>query len=692
VPREVDARLEEALTFSHFVLLVGDSAAGKSRTAFEVMRRRFPDRALVIPARPNSLAALLDANIEFRSAVLWLDDLDAYLGTDTPTLTDLERIVGGGDRAVTALATIRKAAYERYDQDAAAPERKLLRTATHIAMHRPLTTVERRNAARAADKDERLRDALHQIGKYGLGEYLAAGPELIRRFDNASDIDANPIGAALVRAAIDWRRLGLTRPISAEVLRALSPLYLDPADIRRFDDNAFAQALAWATERVVATSALLIEEPEGYRVFDYLLDYAERDARFLFPVALLTRLSELVAPEEVRRVEISLRAAYQLTGQDVGIAAGRDINIVAVGDVVGRDKYIDLTPPRARLSFLPPDISYFTGREPEAREVAAALSISNVHVLTGLPGIGKTAFAIHLAHSLADRFPDGQLYVSLRDASGRAISPAVGLADLLSQLGEPSASLPDNLDARKARYRTLLTDRHMLIVLDDASGDKQQVTHLLPPATNSIIITSRTQIEGFPSTFLGGLSQNEALSLINRLFGAERVSAEPDAARRLVEFSGRLPLALRLISARLRERSTLRLADLATILQDEHARLDNLRVGDVSVRTALMTSYVGMPADLQRAFRFLGLLETSDVNQDALSRMLECPTSTAADLLSGLARNNLVSVATALGKGSNRRDYVVHDLLRLLAYELLVENESVDVRNAAIKRLQTARR
>jgi hypothetical protein len=146
VPRDADVHLDDALATSNFVLLIGDSAAGKSRTAFEAMRRRFPDRVLIVPARPESLATLLNQGLEFRHGVVWLDDIDSYLGVDTLSLTDLERLFGDGDRAVTVLATIRKAAYERYDENAALHERKLLRAAATIPLDRKLTTAESRLA------------------------------------------------------------------------------------------------------------------------------------------------------------------------------------------------------------------------------------------------------------------------------------------------------------------------------------------------------------------------------------------------------------------------------------------------------------------------------------------------------------------------------------------------------------------
>jgi hypothetical protein len=397
------------LAFSRFVLIVGDSAAGKSRTAFEAMRRRFLNRAVVIPARANSLATLLDAGLEFHDAVVWLDDLDAYLGTEAFTLADLERMVGTGKQAVTVLATIRKAAYDRFDQDAAISERKLLRTAAQLPLHRELTHAEQAAAEDLANRDPQLGDVLNRLNKagtthrYGLAEYLAAAPELIRRFDHADDV--KPIGVALVRAAIDWRRVGLTRPIPVEALRALCPLYLSTGDANQIDDNSFSEALKWATQRVVASSALLAEEPQGYRVFDYLLDYVERDARFLLPSKLLENLQSLVAPEEAHLVGLALVETYRQTGQEAALTVGQNIGSVAVGGKVvginiGQIEVVSTDPATAMLRerglLLPPDIANFTGRADVFESALNDLARRGVTtiVLTGLGGVGKTATAI----------------------------------------------------------------------------------------------------------------------------------------------------------------------------------------------------------------------------------------------------------------------------------------------------------
>jgi TPR repeat protein len=272
VERRQDKQLRSALENHSFVLIVGDSTAGKSRSAFEVARQVLPDRRLIVPAKKDSLVELLRLGVGLQETVIWLDDLDTYLGPDGLTADILDRLLAAGNGSVTVLATMRAAAHDQYASkgDVSKPERKVLDRALHVRLRQRLEA-EERTRVRQQFADARLDEALN---RFGLGEYLAAGPELVDRFENASS--TNPLGRAVVRAVVDWRRVGVSRPIPEDMISKLYPAYLEPPDATHTRDE-LELALQWATERIYGTSALLARHLNGYLAFDYLLDYVERE-------------------------------------------------------------------------------------------------------------------------------------------------------------------------------------------------------------------------------------------------------------------------------------------------------------------------------------------------------------------------------------------------------------------------------
>jgi NB-ARC domain len=701
IPREADERLDEMLAFSRFVLIVGDSAAGKSRTAFEAMRRRFCNRAIVIPARADSLGTLLNAGLEFHNAVVWLDDLDSYLGTETFTLVDLERLVGTEKQAVTVLATIRKAAYDRFDQDAAISERKLLRTAAQLPLHRELTYTEQAAAEVLAKNDPQLGEVLERLNeadsshRYGLAEYLAAAPELIRRFDHADDVDGKPIGVAIVRAAIDWRRVGLTRPIPVEALRTLYPLYLSVEDTNRTDENSFAEALTWATQRVVASSALLVEEPQGYRAFDYLLDYVERNARFLLPSKLLENLRSLVAPEEAHLVGLALVETYRQTGQEAALTIGQTIGSVAAGGrVVGieiANAETSITDPtaamlRERGLLLPPDIANFTGRADVVESAVNDLlhrGITTI-VLTGLGGIGKTATAVRLAHLLRDRggFSDASLFIRLRSEDGHDLAPDDVIADLAAALGAPGHQLRvANRDDLVNLYRQKLSSQRMVFVLDDATSS-EQVLPLLPPAPNITVITSRRPLDlpGAENIVLDVLSQAESLALLQDIVGRERINTDLAGARAVVQLTGYLPLAIRIAGAMIHEDPNLTLTEFASTLANATTMTKNLSYRGMAVRAPFELSYRKLTTSQARTFRFIALIPGIKFTTRQVAALLNTTLNDAQSALNDLVKTGMLR---SIGIDS----YQMHDLLRSFAVELGRELDADETRASALGRL-----
>jgi DNA-binding SARP family transcriptional activator len=265
---------------------------------------------------------------------------------------------------------------------------------------------------------------------------------------------------------------------------------------------------------------------------------------------------------------------------------------------------------------LPPDIDDFTGREATTAQVQRLLESEEataivISAIAGKAGVGKTALAVHVAHRLRPRFPDGQLYVNLRGAEAQALDPPDVLAMFLRAVGVDGARIPQGLEERVQQYRARLADQRVLVVLDNAASEAQ-VRTLLPAGRGcAALVTSRIQLSGLEAAHplhLDVLDPDQAVQLLARLAGPERVAAEPQAAQQIVRLCGLLPLALRIAGARLASRPQWPLALLAQRLADERRRLDELATGDLEVRASFALSYHGRGEAERRLFRLLGVL------------------------------------------------------------------------------------
>ena len=365
---------------------------------------------------------------------------------------------------------------------------------------------------------------------------------------------------------------------------------------------------------------------------------------------------------------------------------------------------------------LPADIADFTGRGSQVRYLrellagtagsgepgetrSAAVVISHV---AGAGGLGKTTLAVHAAHQLRSRFPDGQLYVNLRGASDQPLQPGDVLARLLRDLGVDGARIPAAEEERAALYRTRLTGREVLLVLDDAR-DAAQVRSLLPgSATCAVLITSRRRLPDLAGSRLVGLDvldRNDARALLRRIVGAERIDAEPAATAKVLSACAGLPLAIRIAGARLAARPGWSVAALAARLASERRRIDELKVGDLAVRASFEVSFTSLPRPAERewpageaaagqgpveparAFGLLGLWTGPDTGLPAAAALLGAREDPAADALDVLIDAHLLEQVTP-------DRYRFHDLLRVYAAER-ADAEPQPARAAAIRRVLT---
>ncbi|MEV1023245.1 BTAD domain-containing putative transcriptional regulator [Streptomyces sp. NPDC050264] len=338
---------------------------------------------------------------------------------------------------------------------------------------------------------------------------------------------------------------------------------------------------------------------------------------------------------------------------------------------------------------LPATVPDFTGKNSYITELSEVLSSAEgrgmtVAALAGIGGTGKTTLAVHVAHLARRYFPDGQLYVDLQGAGARASDPETVLGAFLRALGTPDSAIPHTLDERVALYRSVLADRRILVLLDNAH-DVAQVRPLLPGTGKcAALITSRVRMVDLPAAHLVDLdvmSPEEALLLFTRIVGHERVAPERDSALDVVAACGFLPLAIRIAASRLAARRTWTVSVLAAKLADKRRRLDELQAGDLAVKATFELDYGALEPVQARAFRLLGLADGPDISLTAAAAMLDLPVEETEDLLESLVDTSLLESA-APGR------YRYHDLVRLYARACAERDElPPSERDASLSRL-----
>ncbi|MET9351565.1 BTAD domain-containing putative transcriptional regulator [Streptomyces sp. NPDC006617] len=310
-------------------------------------------------------------------------------------------------------------------------------------------------------------------------------------------------------------------------------------------------------------------------------------------------------------------------------------------------------------------------------------------VITGKPGTGKSATAVRLAHRLAaTAFPDGQLYCDLRGTTASPATPTEVLGRFLRALGVPGELIPESPDERAESYRTRVAARRILVVLDDAA-DEGQVLPLLPGSGPCrVLVTSRSGLTALPGAHrveLDVLDEERALELLARVVGRPRVDRERPAAEALVRTVGRLPLALRIVAARLAARPHWTLASMVHRLADERRRLDELTHGGLTVRGSLSPTYDALEEKDRRLLRLLGMARTPTLPGWLAGALTDDRRPCLTDLFDPLVGAGLLDVAGVDGAGDFQ--YRFHELTRVYAGELLAAQDGGEPRGAALARM-----
>jgi DNA-binding SARP family transcriptional activator/tetratricopeptide (TPR) repeat protein len=346
---------------------------------------------------------------------------------------------------------------------------------------------------------------------------------------------------------------------------------------------------------------------------------------------------------------------------------------------------------------LPGTVPHFTGRSAELARLSQLLDQVGgqapgtvvISAIGGTAGVGKTALAVHWAHSVTRHFPDGQLYLNLRGYdTAEPLSGGDALAVLLRSLGLAGADIPADQDERAARYRTLLAGRRVLLLLDNASG-ADQVRPLLPGTPGCLtLVTSRDSLAGLVARDgarrldLDLLPPTQAVELLRALVG-NRVDADPAAAMVLAQRCSRLPLALRVAAELAAARPQASLAAMASELAGQHGRLDLLDAGGdprTAVRSVFSWSYQYLDADAGRGFQLMSLHPGTEMDKYAMAALTGSTVRHAEQILGQLTRAHLIHAVTA---GS----YDMHDLLRAYAGGLVATQLSETSRHAAVTAL-----
>jgi DNA-binding SARP family transcriptional activator/tetratricopeptide (TPR) repeat protein len=495
-------------------------------------------------------------------------------------------------------------------------------------------------------------------------------------------------GPALADVAGDWLP-GSVRPVlDSERVGAIEARLARELDQGRFD------------EAVAPLSALVAEHPLRERPAVLLMTALHRigrtaEALTVFRQTRRRLIAELGIEPGRELVELHQRLLGGRPGNGTQRPASPRESTAAESTSAGTPPVPEegrVEPDAVVPRQLPAAMPGFVGRRAELSVLDGLLADSGapgIAVACGPPGAGKTSLAVHWAHRVRDRFPDGQLFVDMRGFHPGPRRPvAEALALVLVAFGVEAGRIPVDADAQVALYRSLLAGRRVLLILDNVA-EPGQVRPLVPGGPGCLVVaTSRDRLSGLVARdgarrlTVDVLPPGDAVEVLARVAGASRVSADPDGARELARLCGHLPLALRIAGARLADRPHVgvrrQIAELA------ERGLAELRVdGDdrATVRAAFDLSYLALSPGAGRLFRRLGLLPSpAGLAAPAASALAGAPEQELEPLVDALARLHLVRV-TEQGR------LVGHDLLLEYAAQLAAEHDDPADRDVAARRL-----
>ncbi|HLX46798.1 MAG TPA: BTAD domain-containing putative transcriptional regulator [Streptosporangiaceae bacterium] len=403
------------------------------------------------------------------------------------------------------------------------------------------------------------------------------------------------------------------------------------------------------------------------------------------------------------------RKARQVFIDELGLEPGEELRQLELAMLRGVSSLDAAGPPAAPPSQpraivprqLPAGIPDFTGRREVVRSLCQLLAPARgpdapaqptpVALLTGMSGTGKSALAIHVAHLLADQFPDGQLLIPLRDGDGQSVGSDQALERCLRAMGVAPATLPSGSAELAAMYRSLLASRRVLAILDDAAS-LPQVVPLLPGGPHcAVIVTSRRRLPSLPGAHMfdiGVFSPGTARALLSQVLSEVQMPATQADVTTLAELCGFLPLALRIITAKLHEHPHWNIRQVISRLQDEKNLLAELQIGDTGVSASISLSYESLLPEARVLFLRLSLLGACDFAAWVCAPLLDLEPQYADSLLDQLVACHLVEVRRG-DDGSVR--FHLHELVRAFALGHLAASQPRQERTAALSRLAAAR-
>jgi DNA-binding SARP family transcriptional activator len=504
----------------------------------------------------------------------------------------------------------------------------------------------------------------------------------------ADDGDLQPAADALREAMALWRGPALAG-VDSDVVQRDAARLQERRLLAEEERLRIELALGRHVEIAGELQALIDDQP-----------FRERPYAFLM-LALYRAGRQTEALEVGRRVRTTLI-------EEVGVEPGQELQdlerailnrdpslLLPVTTVVASPK-ATVTPRRtgdpAIPRLLPAGIADFTSREDTVAEIKQVLADGDavalrIVAISGMGGVGKSSLAIRAAHELSDTFSDGHLYADLRP-TGADEDTAALLARFLRALGVAGSAIPDGLAERVEMYRSKVFGKRLLVVLDDVTSEPQ-IRPLLPGSpTCAVIVTSRTrlsELSGAHRVDLDLFDEEQSLRMLSRIVGAERIDAEPEHARELVNFCGRLPLALRIAGARLASRPHWRVVSLTRRLRSEAHRLDELTHRGLVLRTNIGLTYRSLSRSAQQLFRRFALVQAPDFPGWAAAALLDTDLFEAEDILETLVDAQMLDTVSYPGEQLPR--YRFHDLIRVYAAEQLLAVESPQEREEALGRL-----